>query len=332
MKFNNLWVRFGCFLTGYNYNILSNCSEVSAKAVKKYTAAMLIICIIWAFVGFTFTQRYLGADYIGSTIGAFIMVLIIVQVERQIILAVHKHIGLAISRTGIAIIMALIGSLIIDQIIFKEDIEQQKLLMIDDKINKVLPGRSAELKRQINELDSAILAKEIERKKLSDDVAKSPTIRIYSSNTVAIPVTNIKTDSVNGSVSTTSIQKATNTSVSSIPNPNIVLIDGIDKFIADLRVQKSSKDSAMLLLRPSIERELKSSNGFLDELNVMFSLLSESPIVLGVWILWILFLFGLELLVLIGKMFDKENDYDHMIKHQMDIHIKKIGLLANQKI
>ncbi len=41
------WIRFGCFLTGYNYSILRNCSEAAFKSVKKYTAAMLIVCILW---------------------------------------------------------------------------------------------------------------------------------------------------------------------------------------------------------------------------------------------------------------------------------------------
>lgn len=325
---NNLWVRFGCFLTGYNYNILRNCSEVSAKSVKKYTAAMLIICIIWAFVGFTFTQRYLGAGNLGATLGALIMVIIIIQVERQIILAVHKHPGLAISRGLIAIMMALIGSLIIDQIIFKEDIEQQKLLMLDEKINKILPGKAEELKRQIGQLDSAILEKENERKRLVEDVTKNPTIRTYTAQTSVIPILETKTDSLNGQTSTTTLKRATSHTTTSIPNPNIELIDGVDRFLADMRTQKASKDSAMLLLRPSIEKELKSKIGFLDELKVMFSMLVDSPIVLGVWLLWIFFLLGLELLVLLGKMFDKENDYDDMVKHQMNIHKKKIALLG----
>jgi hypothetical protein len=59
----DLWLKLGCFLTGYNYDILKTCSEVAAKSVKRYTAAMFIICIIWAFVGYTFTQRYLHDDY-----------------------------------------------------------------------------------------------------------------------------------------------------------------------------------------------------------------------------------------------------------------------------
>ena len=71
----NWWIRFGCFLTGYNYSIVRNSSEVAAKTVKRYTSAMLIVCILWAFIGYCFTRRYLhggslrfcgGSSHIGG--------------------------------------------------------------------------------------------------------------------------------------------------------------------------------------------------------------------------------------------------------------------------
>lgn len=37
------WIKFGCFLTGWNSSILSQCSEASFKHLKKYTAALLIL-------------------------------------------------------------------------------------------------------------------------------------------------------------------------------------------------------------------------------------------------------------------------------------------------
>src|SRR5690606_28991494 len=106
----NLWIRFGCFLTGFNYRIVKNSSEVTAKSVKKYTAALLIVCIIWAFVGFTFTQRYLLGSMWASIAGAVIAVIVVIQIERQIILAVHRNIPLYIFRGCLALMMALIGA------------------------------------------------------------------------------------------------------------------------------------------------------------------------------------------------------------------------------
>lgn len=327
----NLWLKFGCFLIGYNYQILQNCSEVSAKAVKKYTAAMIIICIIWAFVGFSFTDRYLGAGLTGSLFGGLIMVLIIIQVERQIILAVHKNRWLAFSRVFIAIIMAVIGSLIIDQIVFKEDIEQKKIFMLDQKVETVFPLKAAELKRQITQVDSAILQKEIDLGKLRDDIAKNPTIKSYSSTIVSVPLVTTTTDSSATTTSTTKLETSKSSTTTTVPNPNIILAEGLNRSITDLRRQKETKDSTLLSLRSSLEKEIKERVGFLDELQVMADMLTESDMVLGVWLLWIFFLLALELLVLVSKMLEKDNDYDHMIKHQMNIHIRKIHLLGLAK-
>ena len=74
---NNWWIRFGCFLTGYNYAIVRNSSEVAAKAVKRYTSALLIVCLLWSFIGYSFAERYLESVLIGSIVGAIIAVVII---------------------------------------------------------------------------------------------------------------------------------------------------------------------------------------------------------------------------------------------------------------
>ncbi|MHB9142466.1 MAG: DUF4407 domain-containing protein, partial [Paludibacter sp.] len=62
----DIWIKFGCFLTGHNYAIIKNSSEASAKTVKKYLSALLIISTIWGFIGFAFTHRYLHGNALVS--------------------------------------------------------------------------------------------------------------------------------------------------------------------------------------------------------------------------------------------------------------------------
>lgn len=280
------------------------------------------VCVLWAFIGYFFTDRYLLAGVYPSVIGAAIMVLIVIQIERQVILTPRNLLLPGLFRAIIAIIMAVIGSFIIDQIIFKEDIEHQKILMLDDKVDAILPKKAAEIRRQIAEVDSTILAKEQERKDLLDDISKNPTVTIFARSVTRHNV---------GVQNPDSLTKETVTRTSSqIPNPKIAFLQPFDEQISALRMQKMKKDSILLQLRPAIEAELMAHNGFLDELNVMFTIINQSRTALVVWILWFSFILGLELFVLVNKSRGSESDYEARVRQQMDLHLRRVQLLRQQ--
>jgi hypothetical protein len=115
----DFWLKLGCYITGYNYTIIKNSSEASAKTVKKYLSAILIVSILWGFIGYTFAQRYLHASVFMALTVSLVMVIIVIQIERQIILSVGKNRLVPLFRILIGIVMAVIGSVIIDQIIFR---------------------------------------------------------------------------------------------------------------------------------------------------------------------------------------------------------------------
>lgn len=325
----NWWIRFGCFLTGYNYGIVRNSSEVAAKAVKRYTSAMLIVCIIWAFIGYTFTQRYLHGGTFGSIVGSAVLVLVIIQIERQIILSINPSRWLYFSRGVIAAMMAIIGAIIIDQIIFKEDIDLEKITFIETRIEKALPPKTAELRNQITKLDSAILKKEGERLAMLDDIQRHPTTIVYATSPSIKTESKTIIDTTTGKpVITQRSVPVTITTSSSIPNPNIDRVVSLERDINSLRAQKSEKDSLLLNIRPQLEKEISSKVGFLDELEVMYQLITRSKVALTVWLIWFFFLFGLEMLVLISKVNEKENDYERTVKHHMALQIRKLDAFA----
>ena len=135
------WIKFGCFLTGWNSSILSQCSEASFKHLKKYTAALLILIILWGFTGYCFAERYVEAPWWGCIISSIIFVVIVIQIERQIILTVGTHKWNTFFRFFIAVIMAFLGSSIIDQIIFGADINRKMVEITDRQVVEQLPLR-----------------------------------------------------------------------------------------------------------------------------------------------------------------------------------------------
>lgn len=325
----NWWIRFGCFLTGYNYAIVRNSSEIAAKAVKRYTSAMMIVCILWSFIGYTFTKRYVHGGTWGSIVGAVVFVLVIIQIERQIILSVNPTKWLYIARGIIAGLMAIIGAIIIDQIIFKEDIELEKITFIEARVKKALGPKTEELRYQISSLDTAIAKKNAEKISIVEEVSKSPTILVYSTHQVMKEQTVTSTDPL---TSQQVIKKTTApipvTSSDNVANPKIALIQPLQDNINLLSAQNAEKENALLNIRPSLEKEISSKVGFLDELEVMYSLITRSGVALSVWLIWFFFLLGLEMLVLLSKMNEKENDYERTVKHHMNLQLKKLDLFA----
>ncbi len=318
----NLWLRFGCFLTGYNYMIVKNSSEASAKAVKKYLSAILIVATLWGFIGFAFTKRYLHGDTFIAVIGAAIMIIMVIQIERQIILTVGKNNFAVAFRVAIGFVMAIIGSVILDQIIFKEDVEKNKIEDIQVSVNKILPVKTQELTQQINQLDDAIENKENERTLIIDEIGKRPTI--YSPSSVV----KYEKDTVTGRMTAVN-QVVTNQSV---PNPKTELIPQIDAQLKTLREQKAIKENEKLNIQQVLEGELKSKVGFLDELKILFSVLLSSGIALVVWSLLFLFFLSIELFVLVSKYGDSKNDYDTIILHQMELRMKMLENLKEDNL
>lgn len=324
----DLWVRFGCFLTGYNYNILQGCSEAAFKAVKKYTAAMLIVCILWFFIGFTFAQRYLGSAIGGSVAAGIIAIIIIVQVEKQIILSIHPGKLLLIFRFCLAFMMSILGAVIIDQILLEKDIELEKVSYNSKRVDSILPSKTAELRSQIMALDTTINNKEEEKKRYIDDISNHPTIPVISTQAQSTLVPG-KVKGLSGKDSTVYDRHNTNiVTRSNLPNPKIALLQPIDSAIGAMRQQKAKKENDLLHIRPELERELKEKTGFLDELKVMVQLISGSYVALCFWLLWILFFLFIEMLVLFSKMGDKSSDYEKSVLHHMNLRMRRLDLLA----
>ena len=245
------------------------------------------------------------------------MVIIIIQIERQIILTVGKNNKAMTFRIIIGIVMAIIGSVILDQIMFKEDVEKMRISTIQKEVNLILPMKTNEIQESIKQIDSALFKKEYERNAIIEEISQRPTIVAISS------ILNQRKDSITGKMVNTGKQITTQ----AIPNPKAELITQIDNHIRALRLQKEKKDSTLLNMRQITEAELKSKVGFLDELQILVQVLLSSNIALMVWVLIFMFFLMIELFILVNKLGDDKNDYDRLLKHQIDVRMSMIDKL-----
>lgn len=314
------WAKFGCLLTGWNYQILGTCTEASRKQLKKYSSAILILIILWSFVGYSFAERYVRAPWWGCIIAAVIFVIIIVQIERQIILTVGKSTLLSYFRLFIALIMALLGSAIMDQIIFKDDIQKKMIQIVDRQVSEQLPGRLTVIDKKLEELQVEIDSLDKKNLALYEDIAKHPTISIVSKAT-----TNVQFRQSDGSFIT---RPQTTISTNPVSNPKMKETDINEKNLEVLRQQKEDYTQRKMKAEASLKQELKSKQGFLEELSAIVEILKERPIAFIFYLVLFCFLVSLELFVVVSKANTTKSDYDLVVEHQLNQKMKTLSQLA----
>jgi hypothetical protein len=308
--------KFSCFLTGFNYPLISTCSEIAKKMLKRYAGLLVLISIVWAIVGYSFATRYLKATPDVGAITSMMCVLAIIIIERNIILAPKDNRPMFFFRFVLGFIMAIIGSLIIDQMIFSEDIEEQRISVIQKKVNDNFPIKSQELQDQIESLNEQIIMLEGRRSALSFEIGKMPTIQSFSTS---------ETRSYNRQDSTETVNKTS--IVNDLPNPKINELSGVQELLTSSYQLRQEKDSLLLKLRADLQTEYENRRGFLEELTIMYSVVSKSILSSIVYFLWFLFFLSIELFILFSKIGESENDYHKLINQQMDLHNKRLDLL-----
>lgn len=310
------WIKLGCFLTGWNSKILSQCSEASYKHLKKYTAALLILIILWGFTGFCFAQRYVGAPLYGCILSALIFVIIVIQIERQIILTVGTNRWGACFRVFIAVIMSILGSAILDQIIFGDDIKKKMVEINDRLVQEQLPMRLNVIDARLNELQTEIDSLTQINTLLQDEISQKPIIKAVTTET-----TYRQEKQEDGSY-----KKIPETTVTTVPmpNPRIKQIDANNSNLDKLRKQQEEFTEKKLSVENDLRKELSSNTGFLEELRAMIEIISTRLEALIFYIIIFSFLISLELFVVTSKLGDKKCDYDMIVEHQLDI--KKVAL------
>ncbi|PRD56397.1 DUF4407 domain-containing protein [Sphingobacterium gobiense] len=310
------WLKFGCFLTGFNYNLVKNSSEQSAKNVKKYTSAMLLIVLVWFFIGYSFATRYLHLATWGGILGGILMGFVVIQIERIIILSTRVSTWSSLFRILLALVMSILGAFIMDQITFKDDIELRKAQVMDERVKIAVKRSEEDLQKQIQDLDTMIATANARYETVSEDLKKNPVIVTSYTNR------SITRDSDGKEVNST---QSTNKSV--MENPKKLEMEQLHKQIETLQNKKFALAASITSIKERKEQELKASTGFLDELTLLHDVVTSSSIGLFVYLLFLFFFLAIELFVLVMKLTDNDSDYDRLLRHQTDIRVQMLEKL-----
>lgn len=312
---NNIWMKFGCLLTGWNSKTLAQCSEASRIQLSKYTSALVILMIIWGGVGFSFAHRYMELPVLGCALVSVVCVTLIVMIERQILLSIHPTRKLAAFRTVIAVIMAVIGSTIFDQTMFGKDINKHMSDIIEQQTATLSVQRMGDMKKKQEQLQKEKNSLDNENSVLQADINAHPWIvQTSSTNTQETIVVNGKTRKVN----TPSVTR------NQVPNPKQSVVDANNEKLKLISRQMAEQDDKILSVEETTREECAANVGFLEELEAMVSIITTRWVAGAFYIVFFLLLMSLELFVVTSKMGDGKCDYEMVLESSQRVREEQL--------
>jgi len=304
----------GCFLIGWDKNILSECGEASFRQYHKLLSAISIMMVLWGTIGYCFADRYINIESCALKLCvALAFMFIVLCVERVIILTVGKARLMSVMRVLLALCMALLGSCIFDQIIFRNDIQQAIQEHREDVIGTTITKRLAiydgDIQRITQEMDSLSKATIA----LNEELQKRPVIK----------GTNVSTqEQVVGVDENGKPQKVRTQTVNTVTlaNPLAEQLkannDQIQIYSGQLEQLRLDKKEVAEKVREEMSQR---APGFIEELEATLKVVSQSKVSLAFYIVLFCFLTFLELFVLTIKMGENKCDYELIVENQLSL-------------
>lgn len=323
-----LLTKFKCLVVGWNYSILQECGEASHRQLNKYIAAITIISTIWAVIGYCFADRYIGFENpFGKIAVASVFVVLIVCIERYLILNVGKLGAAGIFRVFLAVLMAVLGSTIFDQIMFRNDVEVKMKEIRTEQINAEIPKRIAFLDKDIVETMTVIDSLGKENIRLYETLSKRPTIAVTDVNTTSKQV---GTDSLGNAI----MQKSSTVSKRHVENPLNAQVKANEAALQMYQDRLEQFQKAKMNVAAQVRVEYENARvGFLEELQALFSIVLGNWVALAFYVFLFLFLMCLELLVVTSKGGESSKcDYDLIVEHQLSVKHKSLKQMVAQSI
>lgn len=318
----NWWTKFGCKLTGWSSEVLSQCSEASKCQLSKYTSALLILILIWGVTGFCFAERYIGLPLWACGFVSLFFITIVIMIERQIILTSEKTFSMVAFRAIIAFIMAVVGSTIFDQTMFGKDIDKQMTNTIEAQVVELTNQRVRIIDEKLSSLHMEIDSIDKVNAELQADINANPFI-------IQKSVTNSQSKLVmpNGQIKTVNNPSVTTNQVA---NPKQSILEANNKSVERLRDQEQNWMQKKQTVEEDARKECKESVGFLEELEAMWTIITTRKLAGVFYAVFFILLMSLELFVVVSKMVDKECDYDAAIKGAQRVRIAQFSNAFNR--
>lgn len=272
-------LKFYSTIIGENPNYTATFQPASKRKVALYANCLLVPVILWFINGYLLITNVLEGSLFTALLTAFIAAFIIFLIERAIVMSNGSKL-IFWFRIVLGLIVASLGSISLDEVIFKHDIDNQvvyyKQAEVDSAVNKV----ERDYQNQIALQQSIVNQKGFEWNQSLKDAKSEADGTGGSHQKLVGKITILKKGIADEQKNDYQIE-----------NNKLVLL-------------QSSLDTAKANAKLKAEADFK-GNALLVRIRAMFDLIAKDKFMLGVYILFTLFLFCLEFLVVLIKIGSK---------------------------
>ena len=294
-------LKFSCLITGDDYNLLKADTPESRKKVSALASVIFIPVIIWFANGFLMVSHVLKGSLLSAIIVAFILGTLIFLIEKNIIMA-HSNRSIKIFRYSLGIIIALLGAVCLDEVIFKQDVDQQLFMMNKATVTNNLQMVEVSYKNELDKAENEVSVKYavwqqalMDAKLEADGSSGSGMKGVHAITRIKLSIAGISEIDYEKSISSLAAVKDKITA---------------EKTDTQERINASLKDGALL-----------------NRIKALFNLVFSDVYMSVIYLLFTAFLFAMEFLVVFLKGAWPQTNYERRLEL-----IEEIGRKRMEKV
>ena len=128
-------LKFACFITGDNYQMLKSETTPSRKKVIALAMAVFVPTLMWFITGFLMVYAVFEKPLHTAIFAGLLAAAMIFIIEKLVVMSSGSK-WLVMFRVLLAFLVAALGSVFLDEVIFDKDISQQMAINRDQLINR----------------------------------------------------------------------------------------------------------------------------------------------------------------------------------------------------
>ena len=282
-------------IIGENPKYTATFQPASKRKVALYANCLIVPVILWFINGYLLVSNVLEGSIFSAILTAFIAAFIIFLIERAIVMSNGSK-PIFWFRIFLGIIVASLGSISLDEVIFKHDIDNQVVYYKQAEVDSAVHKVERDYQNQIGLQQSIVNQKGFEWNQSLKDAKGEADGTTGSHQKLVGKIALLKMNIAN-------IQQ---TDYNTEKNK-----------LASLT---SSVDTAKAQAKTKAEADFN-GNALLVRIRAMFDLIAKDKFMLGVYILFTLFLFCLEFLVVLIKIGSK-NSIDEDLEKAREVLLR----------